>query len=138
MVVVLHEQSETECASARADGEQLWIDAGEFRTATGWSLKPEGFCRGDTCVPVPSGRAHELVAGGAVNAAAFWGRMGYPVVHDAARRVWVLGTGAADRSTSLQSLEAPDFNLPDLCGRTRTLSEHRGKKVLLATILVRL
>ena len=61
MVVVLHEQSETECASARADGEQLWIDAGEFQTATGWSLKPEGFCRGDTCVPVPPGRALEFV-----------------------------------------------------------------------------
>ena len=56
MVVVLHEQSKTECASARADGVQLWIDAGEFQTATGWSLKPEGFCRGDTCVPVPPGR----------------------------------------------------------------------------------
>ena len=133
MVVVVHEQSETECASARADGEHLWIDAGEFEAATGWSLKPEGLCRGDICVPVPPGRAHELVAGGAVNAAAFWGRMGNPVVHDAARKVWVLGTSAADRSTSLQSLEAPDFALPDLDGRTRTLSEHRGRKVLVAT-----
>jgi hypothetical protein len=133
MVVVLHEQSETECASARADGEQLWIDAGEFQAATGWSLKSEGFCRGNTCVPVPPDRAHELVAGGAVNAAAFWGRMGNPVVHDAAREVWVFGTGAADRSKSLQSLEAPDFSLPDQGGHTRTLSEHRGKKVLLGT-----
>lgn len=133
MVVVVHEQSETECASARADGEHLWIDADEFEAATGWSLRPEGLCRGGICVPVPPGRAHELVAGGAVNATAFWGRMGNPVAHDAARKVWVLGTSAADRSTSLQSLEAPDFALPDLDGRTRTLSEHRGKKVLLAT-----
>ena len=133
MVVVLHEQSETVCASARADGEHLWIDAGEFQTATGWSLKPEGFCRGTTCVPVPPGRAHEFVAGSTVNAAAFWRRMGNPVMHDATRQVWVLGTSAADRSASLQSLEAPDFNLPDLDGRMRTLSEHRGKKVLLAT-----
>jgi hypothetical protein len=37
----------------------------------------------------------------------------------------------ADRSTLLQSLEAPDFSLPDLGERLRTLSEHRGKKVLL-------
>ena len=133
MVVVLHEQSETECASARADGNQLWIDAGEFQTATGWSLKPEGFCRGDTCVPVPPGRALEFVAGSTVNAAAFWSRMGNPIMHDAAGEVWVFGTSAADRNTSLQSLHAPDFSLPDLGGRTRTLSEHRGKKVLLAT-----
>ena len=70
---------------------------------------------------------------GAVNAAAFWRRMGNPITHDAAGEVWVLGTGAADRSSSLQSLEAPDFSLPDLEGRSHTLSEHRGKKVLLAT-----
>lgn len=133
MVVVLHEQSETECASARPDGEQLWIDAGEFQTATGWSLKPEGFCRGDTCVPVPPGRALEFICGGTVNAAAFWSRMGNPVMRDVAGEVWVLGTSATDRNTSLRSLQAPDFSLPDLGGRTRTLSEHRGKKVLLAT-----
>ncbi len=42
MVVLLHEQYETECASARPDGKQLWIDAGQSQTATGWSLKPEG------------------------------------------------------------------------------------------------
>ena len=133
MVVVMHEQSEIECPGARADGENLWIDAGEFQEATGWSLKPEGFCRGDTCVPVPPARAHEFVAGSSVNAAAFWRRLGNPIVHDDAREVWVLGKSAADRSLSLQSLEAPDFNLPDLAGRTHTLSEHRGKKVLLAT-----
>jgi hypothetical protein len=133
MVVVLHEQSETECSRARAYGEQLWIDAGELQIATGWSLKPEGFCRGDTCVPVPPGRALEFVSGSAVNAAALWSHMGNPVLHDAAGGVWMLGTSAAVRSSSLQSLQAPDFSLPDLEGRMRTLSEHRGKKVLLAT-----
>lgn len=133
MVVVLHEQSETECVSARADGQRLWIDAAEFEAATGWSLKPEGLCRGDACVPVPPGRAHEFVEGGAVNVAAFWGRIGNPVAHTAAGDVWVLGISAADRSATLQSLQAPDFSLPDLDGRACNLSEHRGKKVLLAT-----
>jgi len=133
MITVLHEQCETVSSTARADGEHLWIGAGEFERATGWSLKPEGFCRGDICVPVPAGRAAALVAGDAVNASAFWRRLNNPVVHDAAGEVWVLGPSATDRSTSLQSLEAPDFALPDLAGVERTLSEHRGKKVLLAT-----
>jgi len=133
MITVLHEQTETSCSTARADGEQLWIGAGEFEKATGWSLKPQGFCRGDICVPVPAGRTAEFVAGDTVNAAAFWRRMRNPVVHDVDGEVWVLGRSAADRSTSLQSLEAPDFTLPDLAGVERTLSEHRGKKVLLAT-----
>jgi hypothetical protein len=133
MIMLLHEQSEAIYPTARAEGQQLWMGADEFAAAMGWTLKPEGFCRGDVCVPVPVGRAAEFIAGDAVNAAAFWRRIGNPVVHDAAGEVWVLGTGAADRSASLQSLEAPDFALPDLAGAVHTLSEHRGKKVLLAT-----
>jgi len=31
----------------------------------------------------------------------------------------------------LESLEAPDFELPDLDGKRRRLTEFRGKKVLL-------
>jgi len=133
MITVLHEQSETSCSTARADGEQLWIGVREFEMATGWGLKPQGFCRGDICVPVPAGRAAEFVAADKINASAFWRRMNNPVVHDAVGEVWVLGPSVTDRSTSLQSLEAPDFTLPDLLGVEHTLSEHRGKKVLLAT-----
>jgi hypothetical protein len=133
MITLLHEQSETTCSTGRASGEDLWIGAQEFAAATGWSLKPEGLCRGDTCVPVPPGHAADYVSGDALNAAAFWRRMHGPVVYDAAGEAWVLGAGAADRTMALQSLEAPDFALPDLAGKTGTLSEHRGKKVLLAT-----
>ena len=57
MITLLHEQSEHACSTARASGEDLWIGAPEFETATGWSLKPEGLCHGDTCVPVPPGHA---------------------------------------------------------------------------------
>jgi len=38
---------------------------------------------------------------------------------------------ASVRARALASLEAPDFTLPDLDGRLHTLSNHRGKKVLL-------
>jgi len=133
MVTLLHEQSEKECSTGRASGEDLWIGAQEFAAATGWQLKPEGLCRDDICVPVPSSGAADYVSHDALNAAAFWRRMGHPVVHDTAGEVWVLGTRAADRTSALTSLEAPDFTLPDLAGTPQSLSEHRGKKVLLAT-----
>src|SRR5690348_13442907 len=126
MVVVLCEQSQTKCATARASGEDLWIGARELESATGWSMKPQGLCRGDICVPVPVSQTAAYVAGDEVNAAAFWRRMGNPVLHDGAREVWVLGTSADQRGASLQSLEAPDFALPDLGGVTHTLSENRG------------
>src|SRR5262249_4999886 len=113
--------------------DDLWIDPRDFERATGWSFKPEGFCLGEVCVPVPAGIRSTYVEGDRINAAAFWKRLGKPIAHDASGKGWGLGSGASDRATSLQSLEAPDFALPDLGGVTHTLSQHRGKKVLLAT-----
>ena len=57
--------------------------------------------------------------------------LGQPIVIDSEERVVALGTAASDRAASMASLEAPDFELPDLAGRMHTLSEHRGKKALL-------
>ena len=39
----------------------------------------------------------------------------------------------ADQRQVLSSLKAPDFTLPDMSGKTHSLSDFRGKKVLLVT-----
>jgi hypothetical protein len=54
-----------------------------------------------------------------------------PLAVDRDESVAYLGETALVRATRLASLEAPDFSLPDLDGRVRSLSEQRGKKVLL-------
>ena len=133
MITLLHEQSETPCVSAHVKSEELWLGAQELEAATGWSMKPEGLCRGDVCLPLPPDKTAHHVDGDRVNVSAFWHRMGNALLHDTAREVWVLGAGSAERRKSLQSLEAPDFTLPDLSGTPRSLSEQRGKKVLLVT-----
>lgn len=133
MIKVLSGLSETACGSGRAEGEDLWLSPGDLEAATGWAVKPEGLCRDEMCVPVTSGRAAHLARDGAINAAAFWRDLGQPVAHDAAGATWVLGSSASDRAKALQSLEAPDFVLPDLAGQPFALSQFRGKKVLLAT-----
>jgi hypothetical protein len=133
MITVLHEQSETPSETAQVRGDDLWIGARELEQATGWTPRPEGFCHGDVCVPVPAADRANYVDGERVNAAAFWRRLGKPVAHDASAEIWALGTGASDRVASLQSLEAPDFALPDLAGVTHSLAEQRGKRVLLVT-----
>ena len=133
MITLLHEQTEITSKTARVRDKDLWLSAGDLEQATGWSLKPQGFCLDDVCVPVPSDGRSSYVDGDAVNAAAFWRRLGNPIVHDASGEIWALGAGASDRAASLQSLQAPEFALPDLSGVTHTLSDHRGKKVLLAT-----
>ena len=104
----------------------LWLAAADAERATGWMLKPEGMCRDELCLPMP-------VQDGRLDVAAFWQRLGRPVVHDAAGDVWVLGAGADQRNDALAGLQAPDFTLPDVNGVLHTLSALRGKKVFLCT-----
>ena len=122
MATVLSEQGELTVAAT--DG--LWLSAEDAERTTGWTLKPEGMCRDDLCVPMP-------VRDGRIDVAAFWARLGQPVVHDARGETWVLGAGAAQRNEALAGLVAPDFTLPDLAGVPHTLSALRGKKVFLCT-----
>ena len=107
----------------------LWVDAVEAERVTGWTLKPEGMCRDERCVPLPA----NALSGGKVDIAAFWNRLGAPLVHDDAKEVWVLGASAHDRNEALAGSSAPDFTLPDLEGTPHTLSELRGRKVFLTT-----
>ena len=131
MAIVLHEQSETACASAAAANGDLWLSRPDLERATGWSLKPEGFCKGSLCVPVPPARAAAFVDGERANASAFWRHMGAPVVSADTGDVWVFGTPSADRGEALRSLEAPDFTLPALDGTSVMLSKIKGQVALI-------
>jgi hypothetical protein len=84
-------------------------------------------------VPVLADRERELVRDNRIDVAAFWRHLAQPLAHCADGGVWVFGTAAADRAAALRSLQAPDFTLPDRNGRQHSLSEHRGKKVLLVS-----
>lgn len=102
----------------------LHVTAAEALAVTGWTLKPEGMCLDDLCVPMPS-------VGGRIDLAGFWRKLGNPVVSEG--DVWSLGIGADAHSASLAGLAAPDFELRDLAGQTHRLSALRGKKVFLTT-----
>jgi hypothetical protein len=132
MAILLTESSETVLAAARVEGEHLWLSPVELEGATGWSSRPEGLCRGSLCVPLPAGREREFFRGEQIDAAALWRHLGQPLAHSRRQRLGVR-TSAADRAAALRSLEAPDFTLPDRTGRRHSLSEHRGKKVLLVS-----
>jgi hypothetical protein len=110
-------------------GNGLNVSAADAERATGWTLKPEGMCREEICVPLPSGMA----ANGRIDLAAFWRHIGNPVLSSDSGDVWMLGTGVEARRAALEGLEAPDFTLPDLAGTPHRLSSLRGRKVLLAT-----
>ncbi|MBW2275541.1 MAG: redoxin domain-containing protein [Deltaproteobacteria bacterium] len=113
--------------------DELWISAKELERATGWMLKPEGLCRGDVCTVLAPSDREGWVDGDTVCASGLWQSLGRPVLHDDARSVWVLGEAASERNSRLESLEAPDFTLPDITGKLHSLSDFRGKKVFLST-----
>ena len=115
--------------AATIAGGRVFIPAAELARATGWTLKPEGLCRDEACVPVRDRAA--LMGAGGVDLAGFAAALGRPLALDVPEGTAALGTAAAERSAALASLEAPDFSLPDLTGRLHSLSEHRGKKALL-------
>lgn len=134
-VTVIYGERPSPVAGAATDGDNLWLSLDALRTATGWELKPQGACLADTCVPIPTGRESEFVrAGGSqFNLAALARLLNQPVVHADTHNVWFFGEAASARGNALLSLQAPDFTLPDLDGRLHSLSNHRGKKVLLVS-----
>jgi hypothetical protein len=114
---------------ARIQGKRVRIAPEDLERAFGWTLKPQGLCKGDICVTLRERRG--LQTEGGIDLAVFAQTVGLPLALDAGEGVAVLGESAAARGSKLASLEAPDFTLPDLQGRLHSLSEHRGKKVLL-------
>ena len=99
--------------------------------ATGWSLKSEGLCRDQVCVPVRNVQA--LIKDDQVDLAEFARLVQQNIVIDPQRKVVVFGEQAQIRGTEMATLEAPNFTLPDIHGRQVSFSDYnRRKRLLLA------
>ena len=129
-VVMIYEAREAATVEADAVGADLWLKTADLPRLTGWESKPQGLCCGQVCIPM---RARRSVARGlrAVNLSAFARLRGAPVTRDSSGAAWAFGSVVADRGEASASLEAPDFTLPDLNGERHSLSDYRGRKVVL-------
>ena len=107
--------------------QSLEVETKEFEQRTGWSLKPEGLCKGEVCVPLASGAS----AAGKLDARLLSERLGMPLIRDDDADVWCLGPEAMGRA--LTTARAPELVLPDYTGRQFRLGSLRGQKVLIVT-----
>lgn len=112
-----------------ADADALWIQKADLPSINGFELKPQGACREEICIPIP----RPMMRGERFNLTAFAQRIGQRVVADPAARVWSFGEIPVVRGAFLESRIAPEFSVPDRKGRPITLSQFRGKKVLVVT-----
>ena len=122
--------------SAQASND-LWLTLDDLTRATGFELKPQGMCRKELCFPLPSARRSEfLMKRGNVqwfNLSAFARMLHQPIAYDAELATWYFGPRPEVQSNYLSSFQAPDFTLPDMDGKPHSLSDFRGKKVLIVT-----
>ncbi len=109
--------------------DTVWLSFNALKTALGWERKPEGLCQGDMCIPLED--EQDLLSDDGVDLAGLAELLTRPLALDPEERVAYLGEAARDQSAQLMSLRAPDFSLPDLDGKLHSLSDQRGRKVLL-------
>ena len=125
---ILQQGSESR-VNTTAESGPIRVSASDIESTLGWELKEEGFCLGPVCYPVPEDS--DLVTDDGVDLAGLASLLDRPLAIDADLGAAFLGTAATERGGSMSSLRAPDFTLPDLDGTLHSLSDHRGKKVLL-------
>ena len=125
-LTLLHDGRADEIAVADRSRPAIAEDA--LEGTLGWELRPEGLCQGPACVPVEQ---EALVGDGGVDLRVLADALQRPLVTEQKHAVVALGASHRDRADALTSLKAPDFSLPDLDGNMHSLSDQRGKKVLL-------
>ena len=136
-VTVIYDGVTTQAASSTKAPDELWITTNDLKRATRFEIKPEGVCRDKLCFPLPKARKAAFISKDGkttwFNLTEFARLIRQPFTSDQKNSVWYFGPRAEEQNGYLASLEAPDFTLPDLASKNHSLSDFRGKKVLLVT-----
>lgn len=134
---VIYDGKATAVEEKLQDPGNLWLTLPQLTTASGFVLKPQGACLNELCVPIPkaSGKAYvrKVEAVTYFNLSQLARTLHEPAVHDSANEIWLFGARPESQMKYVNTLEAPDFTLTDWKGVSRSLSDLRGKKVMLIT-----
>jgi hypothetical protein len=106
----------------------LAVDANDFAARTGWAIKPEGACKADICVPLPS---EVRRPDGRLDVATLAERLRMPLVRHDDAELWALGPESGITGRALTTAVAPELRLPDVNGNMFELSSLRGQRVVM-------
>lgn len=126
-ITVLADTDETADAEC-ADGRVL-VAPDELPRLLGWTLKAEGLCRDDVCVPVAD--RGEVQSGDRVDLLGVAAALGRPALLDDPSATLAVGAPSDLRHQALHGRRAPGFELPDVDGTLHSLESYRGDKVVL-------
>lgn len=133
--VVLYEDRVVTVERTLADPTELWVQPGELPRVNGFELKPEGACIDDICVPVRQDQNSDIFItrqGQAwFNVAELADRLNQPYAVDHDTGVWSFGAIPVRRAGFVRRGIAPDFTLPGVDGRSYSLSDFKGQKIML-------
>jgi hypothetical protein len=136
-VTVIYDEKATEVNATFKGSKDLWLSKKDLARATRFVVKPQGVCRDVLCFPLPKKRKAEFLSKQGktelFNLSEFAKLIKQPATFDEKQGVYYFGPRADAQNAHLDSLEAPDFTLPDMNGKPHSLRDFRGKKVLLVT-----
>lgn len=122
--------NDTEHVEVQAELGARWLmQPAAFEALTGWTLKPEGMCRGDVCAPIY--HRNKVIVDGLVDLQEAASIIGLSAVTDPERGVAALAASAPSRAQEMITLQAPDFTLSNLAGEPVSLHDFNRRKVLL-------
>lgn len=111
-------------------GDTTVVEGAALAGATGWALRPEGLCRGATCVPL-HGRT-VTTDDDRIDLVPWAEVLDLVLAADAAHAVAAVVPGPDGRTAGTGD-EAPDLALPALDGTVHRLSDAAGRKRVLVT-----
>lgn len=118
-----------------SDPTDLWVAASELPRVNDFELKPEGACLDDICVPIRQEEDSDIFVTrrdtGWVNVTELARRIQQPIVADHDSQTFSLGAIPVQRQSFVRDGVAPDFTLQDWQGNTVSLSDFKGKKIML-------
>ena len=114
-------------------GAGLLIQPDDLPGINGFTLKPEGACYEDLCVPVGANLLVEQQGEQWFDLTGFADLLGQSYVADSDQRVWSFAEIPAKRDAMMLDAMAPEFKVTDREGQVVSMADLKGKKALIVT-----